>query len=108
MRREERIELLSGALKVFLAEPPDGAFLVIENPDRLDDFVQFIFHNGGVLYGEVGSHGWGEEPDQLSEGARAELLKLGFTGGGRRRNYINEGLPHDPEFLAELVEKAFS
>jgi len=108
MRRKERIEVLNGALTVFLAEPQDDAFLVIENPDRLDDFVQFMFHERGILYGEVGSHGWGEEPDQLSEGARADLLKLGFTGGGRRRNYVNEALPHDPQFLAELVEKAFA
>ena len=57
MRRKERIEVLNGALTVFLAEPQDDAFLVIENPDRLDDFVQFMFHERGILYGEVGSHG---------------------------------------------------
>jgi hypothetical protein len=107
MRKEERIEVLTGALTVFLTEPQDESFLIIENPDRLDDFVQFICHDGGVLLGEVGSHGWREEPAELPEEARAALLKLGFTGGARKRNYVNEGLPHDPEFLAELVEKAF-
>src|ERR1700682_3756975 len=100
MRRLQRIEQLTGALTVFVGNPLDGAFLIVENVDRPDDFVQFIFHDGGVLYGEVGSHGWGDEADELTAEERASLVKLGFTGGGRRRNYRNDGLPHDPPFLA--------
>jgi Putative bacterial sensory transduction regulator len=108
MRRKERIEVLNGSLTAFVAEPRDEAYMLIENADRPDDFVQFIFHDGGILFGEVGSHGWSDEPDQLPEKACAGLVKLGFTGGGRRRNFRNDGLPHDPQFLAELVEKAFA
>jgi Putative bacterial sensory transduction regulator len=108
MTRRERIEQLNGALAVFVAEPQDDATLVIVDADRPDDFVQFVFHHGGVLFGEVGSHGWGEEPATLSAGSIEGLIKLGFTGGGRRCNFRNDGMPHDSRFLAELVEKAFA
>jgi hypothetical protein len=108
MKRRERIEQLRAALSVFVADPQDEASLLIENADRPDDFVQFAFHDGGILYGEVGSHEWGDEPETLSDSARAGLVKLGFTGGGRRRNFRNDGIPHDPQFIAELVEKAFA
>ena len=108
MRREERIEQLIQALNIFMADPQDDTNLVVENADRPEDFVQFMFHDGGILYGEVGSHEWGEEPQPLADAARAGLVKLGFTGGGRRRNYRNDGLPHDPGFLAELIEKTFA
>jgi hypothetical protein len=107
MNRKQRIEQLTGALTVFVGDPQDGAFLIAENADRPDDFTQFMFHDGGILYAEVGSHGWGDDDDQLPAEARAALGKLGFTGGGRRRNHRNEGLPHDPHFLANLVEQAF-
>jgi hypothetical protein len=108
VRSRERFEQLRSAFRVFVANPQDESSLVIENADRPDDFIQFAFHDGGILYGEVGSHGWGDEPATLSDSARAGLVKLGFTGGGRRRNYRNDGIPHDPPFLADLVEKAFA
>lgn len=108
MTKEQRIEQLTGALTAFVGDPHDGGFLIIEDADRPDDFAQFMFHDGGVLLGEVGSHGWGDDADQLPAEAPAVLVKLGFTGGGRRRNYRNDGLPHDPRFLANLVEKTFA
>jgi Putative bacterial sensory transduction regulator len=107
MKRIERLELIRRVLEIFLSEPIDKTFLNIESADHPDDYVQFIFHDGGVLFGEVCSHEWSDQPAPLGEEARKALIKLGFTGGGPRKNYRSDSLAHDPQFLAELVERAF-
>ena len=107
MNRVQRQELIRKVLEIFLSQPIDKTFIGIENADHPDDYVQFIFHDGGVLYGEVGSREWGEQPTPLGEEAKKALVKLGFTGGGARKNYRSDSLAQDPQFLAELVERAF-
>lgn len=107
MKRSDRGELIRNVLQVFLAEPVDRTFLTIQSADDPDDYVQFIFHDGGMLYGEVGSHGWGDASVPLDDSAARALMKLGFTGGGRRSNFKSDTLAQDPEWLAALVERAF-
>ena len=107
MKRADRLELIKEVLDVFLGSPVDKTFLTIESADHPDDYVQFIFHDGGVLYGEVGSHGWSEDAIPLAQRASQALMKLGFTGGGRRKNFKSDTLAQDSEWLAGLVERAF-
>jgi hypothetical protein len=107
MKRDERLELIRKVLEVYLGEPIDKTYVTVESADNPDDYVQFIFHDGGILHGEVGSHEWTDSPEPLSEDARKALIKLGFTGGGRRKNYRSESLMQDPQFLAQLVERLF-
>ena len=77
MKRNERLELIRKVLEVYLGEPIDKTYVTVESADNPDDYVQFIFHDGGILYGEVGSHEWTDSPEPLSEDARKALIKLG-------------------------------
>ncbi len=107
MRKSERIDLIKRVLDVYLAKPVDGTFLTIESADSPSDYVQFAFHDSGVLHGEVGSREWGDESSPLTATAKKALMRLGFTGGGRNKNYRSEVLTQDADWLAQLVEKAF-
>jgi hypothetical protein len=56
----------------------------------------------------VGSREWTLPTEPLSPGSVAALQTLGFTGGGRGKNYRAEGLFPDPHSLAQLTLRLFA
>ncbi|MGI8608005.1 MAG: TY-Chap domain-containing protein [Candidatus Dormibacteria bacterium] len=94
---------------VFLANAMEEDFIVFENPVKTNEFVQFKLHNG-VVYGEVSSRQWGasvNDHEPLSDAAEFALIRLGFTHGGRAKNYCMDDLPASAKYLATLTARLF-
>ncbi|TMD97394.1 MAG: hypothetical protein E6I76_06085 [Chloroflexi bacterium] len=78
-----RRRVITGVLQAFLDNAPDQGFLILGDPERPDEFVQFK-RSAGIIYGEVGSRQW-DAPERrrpLSPDAEATLAREGFTHGG--------------------------
>ena len=100
------MEVLTETMGALAEKGQDGTFVIIEDADQPDQFVQFKLHDG-VVYGEVGSRQWVEPYKPLAEDAVIALRRLGFTGGGPQQNYSVDGLPVDALALARLTEELF-
>jgi hypothetical protein len=87
----------------FLDSALETQFVILENSDAGDEFVQFKL-NHRILYGEVGSREWtvADERRPLDADAQALLAALGFTHGGPERNYICDNLAQSAPYLADL------
>ena len=82
----------------------ESQFVILENSDAEDEFVQFKL-NQCILYGEVGSREWAvvEKRRPLDASAREALASLGFTHGGPERNYICDNLAQSAPYLSDLA-----
>ena len=96
------------AFEVFLGSANEGDFVIFEDPDHDSHFIQFKISNG-IVYGEVGSRQWGGDGtgNPLSDAAEFALMRLGFTHGGRAKNYCQDNLPADATYLGRLTEQLF-
>jgi hypothetical protein len=90
-------------MQCFLDSALETQFVILENGDVGDEFVQFK-PNHRILYGEVGSREWAatDERRPLDADAQAPLAALGFTRGGPERNYICDNLAQSAPYLADL------
>jgi hypothetical protein len=95
-------------MQCFLDCALESQFVIIENADVVDEFVQFKL-NQRILYGEVGSREWAavEQRRPLEPAAREALAGLGFTHGGPERNYICDNLAQSAPYLADLCLRLF-
>ena len=93
-------------LRRLLFELRDHDYVVFEDSRDRDRYVQFFVHDSAVL-GEVGSRQWEPESEGLREVSIRALGCLGFEGGGRRKNFSRDYLPHDARRLACLTELLF-
>jgi len=106
MERELRLLMYEKELRRLLFELRDNDYLIFEDSRNGDRYVQYIVHDSAVL-GEVGSRQWLPEAEGLREVSVTALGCLGFEGGGLRRNFSRDPLPHDPRRLACLTELLF-
>jgi len=106
MDREMRLLLYEKELRRLLFELRDHDCLIFEDSRDTDRYVQFLVHESAVL-GEVGSRHWLPEAEGLRKASVTALGCLGFEGGGRRRNFSRDHLPHDARRLACLTELLF-
>ncbi len=90
-------------MQCFLDSALETQFVILENVDVGDEFVQFKL-NHRILYGEVGSREWAapDERRPLDADAQARLAALGFTHGGPERNFICDNLAQSAAYLADL------
>jgi hypothetical protein len=104
MLEHELRRFLTNLMQCFLDCALESQFVIIENADAVDEFVQFKT-NHKVLYGEVGSREWDiiEHRRPLDPEARELLATIGFTHGGPERNYICDDLAQSAPYLADLV-----
>jgi hypothetical protein len=95
--------LLTNLMQCFLDCALESQFVILENADAVDEFVQFKL-NHKILYGEVGSREWAvvEPRRPLDPRARELLAGHGFTHGGPGRNYICDNLAQSAPYLADL------
>ena len=105
-RAPSRRRVITGVLQAFLDDAPDQGFLILSDPDRPNEYVQFK-RSAGMIYGEVGSRQW-DAPERrrpLSPDAEAALAREGFTHGGVEKNYCCDELAQSAPYLAELVDR---
>lgn len=90
-------------MQCFLDTAEEREFVILENEDAGDEYVQFKLNNR-ILYAEVGSREWAKADDcrPLDAGARARVADLGFTHGGPQRNYICDNIAQSAPYLADL------
>ena len=101
-----RRRVITGVLQAFLDNAPDQGFLILGDPERPDEFLQFK-RSAGIIYGEVGSRQW-DAPERrrpLSPDAEATLAREGFTHGGVEKNHCRDELAQSAPYLAELVDR---
>jgi hypothetical protein len=103
MERDLRLLMFEKELRRLLFELQDHDYVIFEDSRDGDRYVQFIVHDSAIL-GEVGSRQWLPEADGLRKVSVTALGCLGFEGGGRRRNFSRDYLPHDARRLACLAE----
>ena len=103
MNMDDVRRLVTHLMQCFLDSALETQFVVLENADVGDEFVQFKL-NHRILYGEVGSREWAAPEDRrpLDTARRALLAALGFTHGGPERNYICDNLAQSAPYLADL------
>jgi hypothetical protein len=106
MERDLRLLMYEKELRRFLFEMRDHDYLIFEDSRDGNRYVQYIVHDSAVL-GEVGSRQWLPEAEGLRQVSVTALGCLGFEGGGRRRNFSRDHLPHDTRRLACLTELLF-
>jgi len=106
MERDLRLLMYEKELRRFLFEMRDHDYLIFEDSRDGNRYVQYIVHDSAVL-GEVGSRQWLPEADGLRKVSVTALGCLGFEGGGLRRNFSRDYLPHDARRLACLTELLF-
>jgi hypothetical protein len=106
MERDLRLLMYEKELRRLLFERQDHDYVIFEDSRDGDRYVQFIVHDAAVL-GEVGSRQWLPEADGLRKVSVTALGCLGFEGGGLRRNFSRDYLPHDARRLACLTELLF-
>ena len=106
MKRETRLLIYEKELRHLLLDLRDHNFVIFEDSRDRDRYVQFFVHDSAVL-GEVASRHWMSESSGLRKTSVTALGCLGFEGGGPRRNFRRDHLPHDARKLACLTELAF-
>jgi hypothetical protein len=106
MERELRLHIYEKELRRLLIDLCDHDYLIFEDSRDPDRYVQYYVHDSAIL-GEVGSGHWIPESTGLRKTTVTALGCLGFDGGGPRRNFSSDHLPHDPRRLACLTELAF-
>lgn len=106
MERELRLLMYEKELRRLLFELRDHDYVIFEDSRDEDRYVQYFVHVAAVL-GEVGSRQWLPEADGLRKESVAALGCLGFDGGGSRRNFSRDHLPHEARRLACLTELLF-
>lgn len=106
MDRELRLMIYEKELRRLLFEFSDHDYVIFEDARDGDRFVQFLVHDSAI-YGEVGSRQWLPEAEGLRKESITALGCLGFEGGGTRRNFSRDHLPHDARRLACLTELLF-
>jgi hypothetical protein len=106
MDREMRLQIYEKELRRLLLELRDHDYLIFEDSRDTERYVQYHVHDSAVL-GEVGSRQWIPESSGLRETSVTALGCLGFEGGGARRNFSRDHLPHDARRLACLTELLF-
>ncbi len=106
MERDLRLLMYEKELRWLLFELRDHDYVIFE--DSRDDgrYVQYFVHDSAVL-GEVGSRQWLPEAEGLRQVPVTALGCLRFEGGGPRRNFSRDYLPHDARRLACLMELLF-
>lgn len=103
---DARMSFLVKIFQAFLDDAGERQFVVLEDDDARDQYIQFK-RNRGVVYGEVASREW-EVPERcrpLSPAARLRLATEGFTHGGPMRNYVCDNLAQSAPYLAHLYLK---
>ena len=93
-------------LRRLVLELQDHDYFIFEDSPDESRSVQYLVHDAAV-YGEVGSRHWLPESERLRKESVTALGCLGFEGGGLRRNFSRDHLPHDPRRLACLTEVLF-
>ena len=106
VNREMRLLLYEKVLRTLLFDSCDHDYVVFTDSRLADRYVQFLVHDG-AMYGEVGSRRWIAESQALRKESETALGCLGFGGGGSRRNYSRDHLPHDARRLACMTELLF-
>jgi hypothetical protein len=106
MERDLRLLMYEKELRRLLFELRDHDYVVFKDSRDGDRYVQFIIHDSAVM-GEVGSRHWLPKADGLCKVSVTALGCLGFEGGGVRRNFSRDYLPHDARRLACLTELLF-
>lgn len=103
---ERRSNAGEEALRRVVESGRDPATVVFKRRDRRDEYVQFYLHDH-LFHGEVGSREWGSPGRPLPAGAVERLAALGFLQTDANPNYVRDGLPPDPEALAQLTLDLF-
>jgi hypothetical protein len=105
---DELRRFVTNLMQCFLDCALESQFVILENADAVDEFVQFK-RNQKILYGEVGSREWDvvEKRRPLDAEAQQLLAGLGFTHGGPERNYICDNLAQSAPYLADLVIRLY-
>jgi hypothetical protein len=106
MKRDLRLIMYEKELRLLLLELRDHDYVIFEDPRDDSRYVQYLVHDAAVL-GEVGSRNWLPEGEGLRKVSVTALGCLGFEGGGPRRNFSRDYLPHDGRRLACLTELLF-
>jgi len=106
MERELRLIVYEKELRRLLFGMIDHDYVIFEDSRDQGRFVQYLIHDSAVL-GEVGSRQWMPESSGLRKTSVTALACMGFEGGGPRRNFSRDHLPHDARKLACLTELAF-
>ena len=106
MERDLRLLIYEKELRRLLLELRDHDYVIFEDSRDPNRYVQYLVHDSAVC-GEVGSRQWLPEAEGLRRESVAALGCLGFEGGGSRRNFSRDHLPHDPRRLACLTELLF-
>jgi type III secretion system-like peptide-binding chaperone len=106
MERDLRLLVYEKELRRLLFELRDHDYVIFEDSQDGDRYVQYMVHHSAVL-GEVGSRQWLPEAEGLRQVSVTALGCLGFEGGELRRNFSRDHLPHDPRRLACLTELLF-
>jgi hypothetical protein len=106
MKRDLRLLMYEKELRRMLFELQDHDYVVFEDSRDDSHFVQYMVHASAVR-GEVGSGQWLPEAAGLRKVSVTALGCLGFEGGGVRRNFSRDYLPHSARRLACLTELLF-
>jgi len=106
MERETRLQIYEKELRRLVVELRDHDYVIFEDSRDTERYVQYIVHDSAIL-GEVGSRHWMPESSGLRKTSVTALGCLGFEGGGPRRNFTRDHLPHDARRLACMTELLF-
>jgi hypothetical protein len=106
MKRDLRLVVFEKELRRLVLELTDHDYVVFSDSRDADRYVQYFVHDSAI-YAEIGSRHWLPESDGLRKESVTALGCLGFEGGGRRRNFSRDHLPHEPRRLACLTELLF-
>jgi hypothetical protein len=106
MERDLRLLMYEKELRRLLFDLRDHDYAIFEDSRDGNRYVQFIVHDSAIL-GEVGSRQWLAEAEGLRQVSVTALGCLEFEGGGLRRNFSRDYLPHDARRLACLTELLF-
>jgi hypothetical protein len=106
MERETRLQIYEKELRRLVLELRDHDYVIFEDSRDTERYVQYIVHDSAIL-GEVGSRHWVPESSGLRKTSVTALGCLGFEGGGPRRNFTRDHLPHDARRLACMTELLF-
>lgn len=106
MKRDMRLVVYEKELRRLVLDLRDHDYVVFEDSRDGSRYVQYLVHDSAV-YAEVGSRHWLSESEGLRTESVTALGCLGFEGGGSRRNFSRDHLPHDARRLACLTELLF-
>lgn len=106
MDTENYVEQL---LRDFVEAAEDKDFIILIDPQDPGQFVQFM-RRQETIYGEVSSRQWGPPGTDrpISYASEFGLMRLGFTHGGKAKNYAADGLSGDGRFLANIAKQTFA